>query len=407
MIPSNKPSYSFRDLHAALFHDSRTFDRFEQELAANFNFRYAITFPYGRSALYATLRALDKPKSEVVQPAYNCVVVAHATVAAGHQPVFVDASTATPNQDADRMVEAVGPRSVAVVPTSIYGMTFDAEGLCSEIRHRNRDACILVDCCQALDARWDGRLLMHAGDGAFLAFGIGKPMTTLFGGALLTNRHDLASSVYLFRDRYYRSPQITAAFQRLFYFVASWVALSPSMTVLTDFLMNADTSLSRYLRRLRAREEIRLPEDNDVLMLPMQAAIGGQQLRRVSDFMKRRKEIAESYNHAFQKLPYLALLPWGEGSTFAIYTVRLRRSEDRDRIVSMMRKHGIQCDTILNYVIPGLDCYHDMGFTSDPFPNARSWSESVLNLPNHPSMTDKQVQMVIRAMQETFGALYG
>jgi dTDP-4-amino-4,6-dideoxygalactose transaminase len=407
MIPSNKPSYSFRDLHAALSHDSRTVDCFERELAVYFDFQYAITFPYGRSALYATLRALGKPKGEVVQPAYNCVVVAHATVTAGHQPVFIDASAAAPNQDADRMVEAVGPRSVAVIPTSLYGIAFDAEGLYGEIRRRNRDACILVDCCQAFGARWDGRLLMHACDGALLAFGIGKPMTTLNGGALLTNRSDLAASVYSFREQYYRSQSIIAAFQRLFYFVASWAALSPSMTALTDFLMNADTPLRRYLRRLRAREEIRLPEDNEVLMLPMQAAIGRQQLHRLSGFMKRRREIAESYSQAFQKLPHLTLLPWGEGSTFAIYTVRLRRPEDRNRIVSMMRKHGVQCDTILNYVIPGLDCYRDMGFTSDPFPHARSWSESVLNLANHPSMTDRQVQMVIRAMQETFGVLYG
>jgi dTDP-4-amino-4,6-dideoxygalactose transaminase len=407
MIPTSKPTFALADLHAVLFPDAHAVGFFERELAERFNFQDAIAFPYGRSALYAALKALNCPEGEIVQPAYNCVVVAHATVAAGHRPVFVDTSDSDPNQDMDRMVKAIGPTTVAVIPTSIYGVSFDAEGLCEDIRNRNRGACILIDCCQALDARWQGRLLMHSGDGALLAFGIGKPMTTLYGGALLTNRSDLAAAVRTFRDLTYRPPQQIAAFQRWFYLIASWAALSTVMTYFTDFLFNADTPLRRYLWKLRAREAIRLPEDNDVLMLPLEAAIGRRQLERVSGFMARRREIAGFYNEAFGKLPNLELLPWEEGSTFAIYTVRLKKPSDRDHIIAIMRRSGVQCGTILNYVIPGLECYQERGFSAEAFPHARAWSASVLNLPNHPSMTDRQVQTVIRVMEETFGALYG
>ncbi len=406
MIPTNKPSYALADLYAALFHDPRAVELFEDELTQRFDFNDAIVFPYGRSALYAALKSLNCPAGEVVQSAFNCVVVAHATIAAGHRPVFVDATASSPNQNADQMVQAVGRETVAVIQTSIFGMTFDTEGLCGEIRRRNSNACILIDCCQALDARWQGRLLMHSGDGALLAFGIGKPMTTLYGGVLLTNRPDLAAAVRTFRNRTYRQPGSIAVFRRWLYFIASWAALSPALLSLTDYLINADTPLSRYLWKLRAREAIRLPKNNDILMLPLEAAIGRSQLKRVSQFMTRRREIATQYNEAFGQLPNIEIPCWNEGSTFTIYTIRLKQPLDRPRVISLMRKKGVRCDTILSYVIPGLACYRERGFSAEAFPHGRAWSESVLNLPSYPLMTDKQIQKVIRTMKETVGTLY-
>jgi len=106
-------------------------------------------------------------------------------------------------------------------------------------------------------------------------------------------------------------------------------------------------------------------------------------------------------------LPNIELLNWNEGSTLTIYTIRLKRPLDRPKVISLMRKKGVQCDTILSYVIPGLECYQERGFSAKDFPHARAWSESVLNLPNYPLMTNKQVQKVIRTMEETVGELYG
>ncbi len=232
-------------------------------------------------------------------------------------------------------------------------------------------------------------------------------MTTLYGGALLTNRRELAIAVRKFRDRTYRRSGSIAVFRSWFYFIASCAALSTSLVPLTDYLVNGDTPLSRYLWKLRARESIRLPENNDVFMLPMEAAIGRSQLQRVSQFMTRRIEIATQYNEAFRELPNIELLDWNEGSTFTIYTIRLKHPLDRPQVISLMRKKGVQCDTILSYVIPGLECYQKLGFSAEAFPHAHAWSESVLNLPNYPLMTDKQVLKVIRTMEETIGELYG
>ena len=400
MIPRVRPSYNGRDFVAAMLPRSQAeVEAFEAELAAYFGLEHAITFPYGRSAIYAALRTLDEEGGEVVQPAYNCVVVAHATMVAGYRPVFVDAQTESPNQDPAQMVERVTPRTAAVIPTSIFGFSFDAAALCREIRRRNPNALILVDCCQAFDARWRGERLAAQGDAALLAFGIGKPMTTLYGGALLTHRADLARRVRRYRDAAFRRRGWGAAWRRRFYFLASWLALSAPLVGLTDWLEHADTPLRRYLLTLRAREAIRLPADSQTLMLPLEAAVGRSQLGRAAALMRRRREIAAAYARHLGDLPDLDLLAWPDGSTFAIYAARLRRATKRPEVLATLRRRGVQGDTVLSYVVPNLACYRAEGYRGDPFPNALDWSRRVINLPNHPTMTDEEVRRVCCAVQ--------
>lgn len=403
MIARVRPSYSSAELRAALGAGPDAVVSFERELAAHFGMRHALTFPYGRSAIYACLSALGRV-GEVVQPAYNCVVVAHAAVVAGSRPVFVDSETESPNQDPAQMADSVNERTVAVVPTSIFGIPFDAAALCEAIRRRNRDAFILMDCCQSFDARWRGAALAAQGDATVLAFGIGKPMTTLYGGALLTDRDDVAQTVRGFRDARFRRRRPYEVAARWAYFLATWLAFSNSGARLTDLLEHLETPLHRYLKGLRARDAIRLPRDNTNWMLPMEAAVGRVQLRRVADFIARRRAIAAIYARELGDVAGLELLDWPDGSSFAIYAARVRDQDMRERILAAMRAGGIQGDTTLSYVVPELACYRDSGYGGGRFPNALSWSRSVINLPSHPRLGDREVLQVARVVRDAFDA---
>ena len=401
MIPRVRPSYSLAELRAAAGAHHEALPAFERELAERFAVQHALCFPYGRSAIYSCLRALNLA-GDVVQPAYNCVVVAHATILAGCRPVFVDALPDSPNQDPLAMLEQVGPQTAAVIPTSIFGMTFDAPALCDAIRRRNPRALIVMDACQCFDARWHGDALAAQGDAAVVAFGIGKPMTTLFGGALLTNRDDLAAAVRRFRDATFRQRSVPGVLLRWGYFLASWAALTAPLVGATDFLENGHTPLHRYLIRLRAREAIRLPADACVLPSPMEAAIGRAQLHRVDGFLARRRDIAAQYARELADVEGLQLLDWADGSAYAIYAARVRRPERRAHAIAALHAAGVQADTTLSYVVPGLECYRATGYDATAFPNAVAWSRGVLNLPNHPTMTAAQVARVVRSVRTVF-----
>lgn len=397
MILRLRPSYSRHELRAIVNPTSHAVDEFERGLADFFGMKYALVFPYGRSAIYSTLRALDR-SGQVVQPAYNCVVVTHATVLAGYAPVFVDNQPDDPNQDPQRMIDSVSNETVAVIPTSIFGQAFDVYTLTEAIRKKNPNALVLTDCCQAFDATWNGRYLAQAGDGAFLAFGIGKPMTTLFGGALLTNRDDLAQRVRSFCEREFTVRKL-ASVRLLLYGMASWLALATPLATITDWLEFSDSPLHRYLTKFRSRSSIALPSDVETQFTAFQARVGLAQLARAVQFTERRREIAGQYLEFLSERREFCRDDWNEGSSFGIFALRLRSPRRRNAFLDALRREGVQPDTILNYVIPLLDCYKSYGIAADAFSNAKRWAEQVVNLPVYPSLKNSEVEKVLCALE--------
>jgi len=109
-------------------------------------------------------------------------------------------------------------------------MTFDVETMREDIRRRNGMHALFVDCLSGFGCTLGKNLIMHAETGLFWLL-VGKPMTTLYGGALLTNRRELATAVRTFRDRTYRQPGRIAVFRRWLYFIASWAVLSTAMVL--------------------------------------------------------------------------------------------------------------------------------------------------------------------------------
>jgi dTDP-4-amino-4,6-dideoxygalactose transaminase len=139
----------------------------------------------------------------------------------------------------------------------------------------------------------------------------------------------------------------------------------------------------------------------------MAASIGRTQLRRVAGFVRRRQEIATMYAQELRGLPGLELLPWTPGASYAIYAVRLEQPKERQHVLAALRQGGVQGDTVLSYTVPGLPCYRAKGYDDESCPRAVAWSQSVLNLPNHPTMTDKQVWRVVRVVRHIFGERHG
>jgi len=90
MIPRFKPFLGKEELLAALIPDAYAVEKFAAEFAKTFETKYALAFPYGRSALWAFFKAMDIKNSEIIMPAYTCSVVAHAIVLSGNRPRFVD-----------------------------------------------------------------------------------------------------------------------------------------------------------------------------------------------------------------------------------------------------------------------------------------------------------------------------
>jgi len=404
MISRVRPSYTLDDLRAALRPPPDAVATFERALAAHLGVRHALAFTWGRAAIHATLRALNLC-GEVVQPAYCSLTVAHATVMAGSQPVFVDSQANNPNQDPDAMVERVGSQTAAVFPASSLGVSFDAATLCERIRKKNAGALILLDLCLCFDERWNGASLAAEGDAAIVAFGSDKPITTLDGGALVTNRDDIAKAVKGYRNANFRPPSARAVRRRWLYLFASWVAYSRWGTLIGDVARRRWRMYVFGTPHLRS--SIGLPFDGAEHFPPMAAAIGCAQLRRARGFQRRRAEINSAYDRHLQGLPGLRLPDLRPPATCGFfYPARVVEADLRHQFVRDLSRRGVAAGTVWSYVVPGLECYKERGFSADGFPNAVRWSAAVLNLPNYPDMTAAEVERTISAVSAVFGRRY-
>ena len=80
MIPRFRPMLGKDELLALLRRGRGAVRRFETEFARRFDAADAVAFPYGRSALWAFLKAVGLSGHDVIIPPYTCSVVAHADV---------------------------------------------------------------------------------------------------------------------------------------------------------------------------------------------------------------------------------------------------------------------------------------------------------------------------------------
>jgi CDP-6-deoxy-D-xylo-4-hexulose-3-dehydrase len=116
----------------------------------------------------------------------------------GLVPVFVDVDLGTYDARMDRLAEAIGPRTRAIVMAHTLGNPFDL-GTVTALA-REHELFLVEDNCDALGARYDGRLTGTFGDLATLSFYPAHQMTTGEGGCVLTDRGTLGKVVESLRD---------------------------------------------------------------------------------------------------------------------------------------------------------------------------------------------------------------
>ena len=162
MIPRLKPFVGSEELLSLFQTRKNAVERFEKAFAAEFSTRHALAFPYGRSALWAFFKAMGIEDAEVVQPAYTCSVVGHATVLSNNIPVFVDINLNDYNMDLDLFRKAITPKTRAVLPTHLFGYPMDVDSVNQIVREaENRFGqriYIIQDCAHSFEAEWQGRV---------------------------------------------------------------------------------------------------------------------------------------------------------------------------------------------------------------------------------------------------------
>jgi CDP-6-deoxy-D-xylo-4-hexulose-3-dehydrase len=182
-------------------------DQFEKELAEFIGINHLITVNSGSSANLVAFSALTSPKlgdraikkgDEVIGVAAGFPTTVNPIIQFGAIPVFVDVDLRTHNVDVDLIESAITPKTKAIMLAHTLGNPFNVK--------RVKEICdkynlwLVEDSCDALGAKFEGKMIGTWGDIATLSFYPAHHMTMGEGGAVFSNNAELMTIAESYRD---------------------------------------------------------------------------------------------------------------------------------------------------------------------------------------------------------------
>ena len=182
-------------------------ETFEADFAHFMGCQYALLVNSGSAANLLAVSALTspllgerrlRPGDEVMTVAAAFPTTVNPIVQNRLIPVFLDVEIPTYNVDVSRLEEAVSPRTKAIVLAHTLGNPFDLDAVTAFAREHN--LWLIEDACDAVGAEYGNTKVGAFGDMATVSFYPAHHMTMGEGGAVLTDDPLLRRIVASFRD---------------------------------------------------------------------------------------------------------------------------------------------------------------------------------------------------------------
>ncbi|BAT57588.1 putative pyridoxal phosphate-dependent aminotransferase EpsN [Variibacter gotjawalensis] len=324
-------------------------ERFESEIAAITNSKYAVAVTNGTVALHLAHHCLGlQPGDEIIVPTFTYVASVNTIAQTGAKPVFVECRNSDWLLDPDDVRAKITPRTKGIVPVHLYG----AVCAMSEIMAiaKEHELYVVEDCAESLGSTIDGKPAGSFGHCATFSFFGNKTITTGEGGMVTTNDDELAEHLRLSKGQ----------------------GQDPNRRYWHD----------------RVGFNYRLTN--------IAAAIGCAQLVRLSDILVRKAEIAALYRKLLSNQPVeFQKIAANVVSSNWMFSLLLPEGADREVIMATMKDRGVDTRPVFH-------CSHTMPMYFDrdapSFPVSEKISARGINLPSYPTMTDEMVARVCETL---------
>ncbi len=344
-----------------------TVEKFESSFAAWNNVEYAIAVSSGTAALHAASFAAGFTSGdEVITSPLTFAATANCILYQGASPVFADVDPNTLCISPKEIEKKITSKTKGIIVMHYAGQPCEMDQVMSLAEEYK--LVVIEDACHAMGSTYKGKQAGTIGHLACYSFHPVKHITTGEGGMVVTSNDEWAKRIRGFRNH----GMSTNSRQRNK--AGEWVS---------------DMSDLGYNYRLS----------------DFQSALGFRQLSKVNDSIKRRREIAQSYDKSFKKsniLEPITVMPENNPS-WHIYPILLNLntlSVGRKEIYKDMRAENIGVNVHYRPVHMHSYYKHRFGYLPGDFPNAENAYDRLLTLPIFPQMTDQDVQDVIKAIEK-------
>ena len=206
-IPINKPSIT--DLEVSYVNDAirngwgeKCYDyihNFESAFSGHLGVKYAMATSSCTSAIHLALMALGvKEGDEVIVPEITWIASVAPVLYIGAKPVIVDVLKDTWCIDANKIREAITPKTKAIIAVHVYGNVCNMDDIMQIANEHN--LMVLEDAAEGLGSSYKGKRVGSIGHAGVFSFHGTKTLSTGEGGMLVTNNVSTYDRVKVLND---------------------------------------------------------------------------------------------------------------------------------------------------------------------------------------------------------------
>jgi len=336
----------------------RFIKKFEDDFSSYLNGGHAVAVSSGTAALQLGMLALGiGANDEVIVPNFTFGASINAIIHVGAIPVLVDVDPETWTLSLKAIEAAINKNTKAIMPVHLYGQSAHIDEITKIAKNNNLH--IVEDCAEALGGTYKKRLIGRDGDATCFSFFANKLITTGEGGMVVFKHKKTADKAKIMRDH----------------------GMSPQKKYWHEF----------------AGVNFR--------MTNMQASIGVARLKKINNFLLKRKIVFQRYDKNFKSNSQLLLLPknsWSENS-YWLYTLVVSEftEKKRDKLLKALSDRGIDARPGF-YPLHKMPPYKKYSNGSD-YPISSFLGTSIINLPSSPGLTSDEIdhiaQIVINELE--------
>jgi dTDP-4-amino-4,6-dideoxygalactose transaminase len=329
-------------------------DALEGELSRMLGVPHAVAVSSGTDAVLLALMTLGiRPGDEVVTSTYSFFATAGSVVRLGARPVLVDVDPASCNVDPAAVGRAITPRTKAIMPVHLFGLSADMDPILDEASRAGIP--VIEDAAQAIGAVYQGRPVGSLGAIACFSFFPSKNLGAFGEAGLLTMRDpELAARARMLRNH----------------------GMQP-----------------KYFHHLVG---------GNFRMDALQAAVLRVKAPHLDAWTEARRLNASRYRRLFTEagLDGRVALPVEPAGRRHIFNQFVVRTAERDQLKRHLDARGIGNE--IYYPVPFhlQPCFAGLGYREGDFPNAERAARESLAIPIYGELTLEQQRTVVDAISE-------
>ena len=334
--------------------------KFEEAIASYCGAKYCVAVSSGTGALHIASLAILNRGDKILTTPNSFLATANSIIYAGAKPIFVDIA-----KDGNIDLNWVEER-LRIDPSikGLYGVSFSGNMLNQDILRDIRERyniTILEDNAHSIGASFND---IKAGscinsDVSIFSFHPVKGMTTGEGGAVTTNSKEIYKKLLTLRNH--------------------------------GMVKSEDMKPWEYeMRELGFNYRI----------TDIQSALGVSQLKRLDDFISKRRAIARRYDEAFRGSIVKPLYRYNPNSAYHLYVVKVdfdKLSISKEELFIKMRERNIGLQ--LHYIpINRQPYYRRLGYGDEVNSNMYRYYKEAFSLPIYPLLSSSEQEYIIESL---------